>query len=135
MGYSNRVYPKDRFVNALAKKLEFAGQHYDAMDRNLQRNNDKLKGEFDIVMYNGNSVAIIEVKYKVQTKDLEEMVTKKVSAFRTLFPVYADHKVYLGIGSMSFNNYVYAKAKELGIGILKQKGDTIEADTSFIRAY
>jgi hypothetical protein len=86
-------------------------------------------------MYNGNSVAIIEVKYKVQTKDLEKMVTKKVSAFRTLFPVYADHKVYLGIGSMSFNSRVYAKAKELGIGILKQKGDTIEADTSFIRAY
>jgi Holliday junction resolvase-like predicted endonuclease len=85
MGNSNGAYAEDYFANVLAEKLEFAGQQYDAMDRNLQRNNEKLKGEFDIVMYNGNSVAIIEVKYKVQTKDLEEMVTKKVSAFRTLF--------------------------------------------------
>jgi hypothetical protein len=36
---------------------------------------------------------------------------------------------------MSFNEHVYAKAKELGIGILKQKGDTIEADISHVRAY
>ncbi|GHV81041.1 hypothetical protein AGMMS49944_28320 [Spirochaetia bacterium] len=94
-----------------------------------------IKDEFDIVMYNGNSVALIEVKYKVQTEDLEKMVTNKVSNFRTLFPYYADHTVYLGIGSMSFTDRIYEKAKELGIGMLKQKGDAIEVDTSFARAY
>jgi hypothetical protein len=77
----------------------------------------------------------IEVKYKAQTEDLEKMVQNKAVNFRTLFPFYAGHKVYLGIAGLSFNDHVYAKAKELGIGMLKQKGDTIEADTSFVRAY
>ena len=132
---SNGAFAEEYFANASAGKLEFAGQRYDEMSRNLVQNNRTIKDEFDIVMYNGKSVAIIEVKYKAQTEDLEKMVTKKVPNFRALFPHYAHHEVYLGIGSLSFNEYVYAKAKELGIGLLKQKGDTIEADTSFVRAY
>jgi hypothetical protein len=36
---------------------------------------------------------------------------------------------------MSFDERVLKKAHELGIGILRQKGDTIEADTGHVRAY
>ncbi|GHV29623.1 hypothetical protein AGMMS4952_15580 [Spirochaetia bacterium] len=135
MGNSNGAFAEDYFATAMSDKKMFAGLKFDDVEINLKGKSGAIKDEFDIVMYNGNAVAIIEVKYKAQTEDLEKMVTKKVSNFRTLFPYYADHKVYLGIGSMSFNEYVYAKAKELGIGMLKQNGDTIEADTSFVRAY
>jgi hypothetical protein len=41
----------------------------------------------------------------------------------------------LGIASMSFNDEVIKAAKKLGIGILKQKGDTIECDTEYIKTY
>jgi Holliday junction resolvase-like predicted endonuclease len=94
-----------------------------------------VKGEFDIIMYNGKSVALIEVKYKAQKADLEEMVTTKVPVFRTLFPQYKDHTINLGIASLSFDKFVIKKAKELGIGTLTQKGNTIEIDTENIRAY
>ncbi|GHV32329.1 hypothetical protein AGMMS4952_22500 [Spirochaetia bacterium] len=135
MGNSNGAFAEDYFATAMSDKKMFAGLKFDDVEINMKGKVGAIKDEFDIVMYNGNAVAIIEVKYKAQTEDLEKMVTKKVSNFRTLFPYYADHKVYLGIGSMSSNEYVYAKAKELGIGMLKQNGDTIEADTSFVRAY
>ncbi|GHV76861.1 hypothetical protein AGMMS49942_16820 [Spirochaetia bacterium] len=135
MGNSNGAFAEDYFANALNEKKLFAGVLFDEVEINLKGKQGALRDEFDIVMYNGTSVAIIEVKYKAQTEDLEKMVTNKVSNFRTLFPYYAGHKVYLGIASLSFNDYVYAKAKELGIGMLKQKGDTIELDTSFARAY
>jgi hypothetical protein len=66
---------------------------------------------------------------------VEELVIKKLPDFRTFFPQYNDHTIYLGIGSMSFDKRVINKAHELGIGILRQKGDTIEADTGNVRAY
>ncbi|GHV76598.1 hypothetical protein AGMMS49942_14190 [Spirochaetia bacterium] len=133
MGNSNGA--EDYFANALSEKKIFAGLQFDEVETNMKGKCGAIKDKFDIVMYNGTSVALIEVKDKAQTEDLEKMVTNKVSNFRTLFPYYAGHRVYLGIGSMSFNDHVYAKAKELGIGMLKQKGDTIEADTGYVRAY
>ena len=135
MGNSNGAFAEDYFAGALSEKKMFAGLKFDEVETNMKGKCGAIKDEFDIVMYNGNSVALIEVKYKVQTEDLEKMVTKKAPNFRTLFPYYAGHKVYLGIGSMSFTDRIYEKAKELGIGMLKQKGDTIEADTGFARAY
>ncbi|GHV74159.1 hypothetical protein AGMMS49940_14610 [Spirochaetia bacterium] len=85
--------------------------------------------------YNDASVGIIEVKSKAKTEHLEKLVTKKLPDFRTLYPHYRDYPIYLGIGSMSFDDHVLQRAHELGIGILRQKGDTIEADTGAVRAY
>jgi hypothetical protein len=123
------------FATSLESKMMFAGQHYDAIDVNLQRKIKGLRDEFDIVLSNGVSVAIIEVKHKARCEDVEKLVAKKLPDFRTLFPLYKDHTVYLGIGSLSYDARVLAKAHELGVGILRQKGDTIEDDTRHIRAY
>jgi hypothetical protein len=135
MGSSNGEYAEDYFANAMEKKMFFAGQHFDEMATNLKAKAGGVQDEFDIVLYNGESVAIIEIKYKARTEDLDHMVNKKVQNFRTLFPHYKDYKVYLGLGSMSFNEHVYAKAKELGIGLLKQKGETVEAEPGYVKAY
>ena len=135
MANSDGDAAEEHFATSLASKMMFAGQHYDAIDFNVKRKVKNLQGEFDIVLYNGVAIAIIEVKNKAGAADLEKLVTKKLPDFRTLFPLYKDHAVYLGIGSMSFDDRVLKKARELGIGILHQKGDTIEADTSHIRAF
>jgi hypothetical protein len=94
-----------------------------------------LEDNFDILLFNGSSVAIIETKYRAHQNSLEHLTTQKIQNFRTLFPTYAKHKIYLGIASMSFNKEVINEAKKLGIGILKQKGDTIECDAENIKAY
>jgi hypothetical protein len=90
---------------------------------------------FDILLLSDSYVAIIETKYRVHTNDLEPLTTKKVENFRVLYPEYANHKLYLGIASMSFNDAVINEAKKLGLGILKQKGETIECDPDNIKAY
>jgi hypothetical protein len=135
MANSDGDAAEEIFATSLESKMMFAGQHYDAIDFKVKRTVRGLRGEFDIVLYNGAAVAIIEVKHKACQADLEKLVTKKLPDFRALFPQYRDHAVYLGIGSMSFDERVCAKARELGIGILRQKGDTIEADTGNVRAY
>jgi hypothetical protein len=135
MANSDGDAAEEHFFTSLESKMMFAGQHYDAIDSNVKRTVGNLRGEFDIVLYNSVAVAIIEVKHKACQADLEKLVAKKLPVFRSLFPQYQDHAVYLGIGSMSFEDRVRAKAHELGIGMLRQKGDSIEADTGHIRAY
>jgi hypothetical protein len=135
MGSSNGSYAEEYFTNAMKEKMSFAGLHFDEMETNLKAKAGDIQDEFDLVLYNGDAIGLIEIKYKARPEDLEKMVDKKVSNFRALFPYYKDYKVYLGLGSMSFNPHVCAKAQELGIGLLKQVGETVEAEPGLVRAY
>ncbi|MHC6203292.1 hypothetical protein ACYULU_08865 [Breznakiellaceae bacterium SP9] len=135
MANSDGASAEEFFATSLASKMMFAGQQYDTIDVDLNRKIGNITGQFDTVLYNCTSVAIIEVKNKAKLDDLDELINKKLPRFRALFPYYKDHAVYFGIGSMSFDKKVLERAHELGIGILRQKGDTIEADSSHVRAY
>jgi hypothetical protein len=135
MANSDGDAAEEHFATSLASKMMFAGQHYDAIDFKVKRKLGDIQGEFDIVLSNGSAVAIIEVKHKACQADVEKLAATQAPNFRVLFPQYRDHAVYLGIGGMSFDDRVRAKAHELGIGILRQNGDTIEADTGHIRPY
>ncbi|GHV67447.1 hypothetical protein FACS1894199_12940 [Bacteroidia bacterium] len=132
---NNGYFAEEYFINALQKKKTFAGIRYDHVGPNIKAFDGTLQDEFDIVMYNGSSIAIIEVKYRVHPDFLTTLSTKKVQNFRKLFPKFAKHKIYLGIASMSFNAEVIIGAKKLGIGMLKPQGDTLECDTEHIKAY
>jgi len=55
--------------------------------QHLKSRRQGLEDEYDIVLYNHTSVAIIEVKYKAHTKDIP-IVLKKAETFRILFPEY-----------------------------------------------
>ncbi|GHT13326.1 hypothetical protein AGMMS4956_09330 [Bacteroidia bacterium] len=132
---NNGYFAEEYFINALQASKTFAGIRYDHVTPNIKSYDGKLQDEFDIVMYNGSSIAIIEAKYRVHPDFLTTLTTTKVKNFRKLFPNYAKHKIYLGIASMSFNNEVIKEAKKLGIGILKPQGDTLECDTENIKAY
>jgi hypothetical protein len=128
---SNGMFAEEYFFRSLEEKKEFAGIHFDYVSngfKGLIKTSDgsRLEDQFDIVMINDNAVAIIEIKYKADSDDIIKLAGKKAKNFKTLFPVYKDFDLYLGLGSLSFNEYVVNKAKEYGIGLLKQKGNTIE---------
>jgi hypothetical protein len=137
---SNGRFAEEYFYSSLEKKMEFAGVHFDSISNKFGYmkklpNGERLEDQFDIVMINDNAVALIEVKYSADSDYPKKMIEKKIPNFKTLFPDYADYKVYLGIGSLSFDDYVVGKAKEYGIGLLKQVGETIEYETKWVRAY
>jgi hypothetical protein len=58
-----------------------------------------------------------------------------VAQFRKYFPQYKDYKLYLGVAGFSFDKIVIKKAKELGIGILRQVGDGVEMDEGKLKEY
>ena len=115
--------------------MVFAGIKYDTISKNIHIKRKRLEDEFDVVLYNGNSIALIECKYKAHEKDLTKLVEKKVNNFRELNPDYANYTIYCGLGSFSFYPELEQQALDLGVAVLKQKGELMEVNASTIRAY
>ena len=132
---NNRSNAEDYFYNSLLDKPELGGIGYDTIVKNFTPKSKRGQGEFDIVMYNGENIALIECKYKAHKSDVEKLITKQVESFKKLFPIYSNHKFYLGIASFSFYNELEEFAKENGVAILKQKGEVMEIESDNLKAY
>jgi len=137
---SNGEFAEEFFYNSLKGTMAFAGVRYKYITDKFARekpmpDKTEIKAQFDIVLHNGKSIALIEAKYKANLKDVKEMVEKKVPNFRLLYPEYAKHKLYLGIGSLVLKDRVVQEAKKLGIGLMEQRGDAVEYKTDWVRVY
>lgn len=126
---------EDYFFNSLEDKPELGGIKYDTIVKNFMPKSKRGQGEFDIVMFNGKNVALIECKYKAHLSDVEKLITKQVDSFKKVFKGYANHKFYLGIASFSFYPELEKYAKQNGVAILKQKGDVVEIEAENLKAY
>ncbi|MDX2196223.1 MAG: hypothetical protein NW207_07380 [Cytophagales bacterium] len=108
---------------------------FDYVSPNISNMHKGLQDEFDIVMYNGDSIALIEIKHKVHPSDIETLKTNKVNNFRYLFPLYKDYKIYLGIGGLSVPKDIENKAQKEGIAVLRQKGEIAQIQADSLKAY
>jgi len=125
MGNSHGSFAEEYFFNAFEDgKTDFFGEKFDEIEKNLKYKRNGLKDEYDVVMFNHSSVAIIEVKYRADEDDLPA-VLKKVDTFRKLAPEYENFKIYLGLASMSFYSELEEECKKQGIAIIKQVGDKV----------
>lgn len=128
---SNGKFAEELFFYSLYERKTISGIHFDDVSDGFKRllklpDGTRLQDQFDVVMTNDTAVAIVEIKYKADSDDVEELVGKKVRNFRILFPDFKDYDIYLGLGSLSFDEYVAKKAEGYGIALLRQVGDTIE---------
>ena len=126
---------EEYFYNAMNEKPVLGGVTYDKVRRNIGGVGLKSEDEFDIVMYNGNSIALIECKNKVHENDLVKLITKKADNFKDVFPNFKDHKIYLGLASFSYYPELEEMAKQNGVAVLKQKGDVVEIEADYLKAY
>ncbi len=131
MGYS----AEDYFYNSLSDSLLLGGIQFDEIGKNVQRKSRRLEDEYDIVLYNGDCIALIECKYKAHENDLRKLMDKKVRNFRELFPNYKDYKIYLGLASFSFYPELEELATQNGVAILKQKGEMMEVKADNLKVY
>ena len=114
------------FYNSLKAKLSIAGINYDFIEPNAHRSKNKIEDEFDIVLVNGKDIAIIEVKYKAHTNDIESLINKKYSNFKKLYPEYKNYNHHLGLASFNINDDVKKTASQNNVMLLQRKGDIIE---------
>ena len=114
------------FYNSLKAKPSLAGINYDFIDKNVTRSKNKIEDEFDILLVNGSDVAIVEVKYKAHTNDIESLINKKYSNFKKLYPEYKNYNHHLGLASFNINDDVKKTASQNNVMLLQRKGDIIE---------
>ena len=126
---------EDYFYNSLYHKPVLGNIKFDSITKNIHIKTKRLEDEFDIVMYNGDCIALIECKYKAHENDVKKLIDKKVNSFRILHPDYKDYKIYLGIASFSFYPELEQYAKENGVAILKQKGELVEIEAENLKVY
>ena len=126
-------FAEEYFFNSFEKgKCNFFGEKFDDIKNNLK--GTETDDEFDIVMLNGKSVGIVEVKYKAHENDVPT-VLGKVNTFRTNFPKYKNHTIYLGLATMAFYPELEQACKDNGIAIIKQAGDTIVINDEHLKAF
>ena len=134
---SNGAMAEEVIFNSLKQDMIFAGIEFYDITANMSRKirAQKLEGEYDIVLTNGDTIAIVETKYKVRPEDITKLVDENVEKFRKLFPEFNGYKIVLGVGGMSFEKRAITEAKNKGVGIIKIVGDKVEFHTDGIRIY
>ena len=123
---NNGLAAEEYFYNALnhGNKTMF-GEHFDDVFRGEKRKT--LKGyedEYDIMLFNGRAVCIVEVKYMADSADVLQ-VLRKERTFRANFPEHGEKKLYLALASMSFHPLSEKACRDNGIAVMKQVGDTV----------
>jgi len=142
IGNSNGDTAEKYFQSAFAKDPRLNGEVYDTVRFNVNpfSKNGKEEAEYDIVMANGKSVAIIEIKYhfEIEKKKIKEVLSKilnKVETFKEFYPEYKNYKFYLGIASLSFRKNIEKILQEEGIAVIKQVGDKVVINSENLKTF
>ena len=129
------TFAEEYFFNSFENgQQNFFGENFDQIQKNLSSFWQGIEDEYDIVLYNHTSVALIEVKYKAHINDIPN-VLKKAETFRILFPNYKDFKIFLGLASMAFYPDLEQECINEGIAIIKQVGDTVVINDTNLKAF
>jgi hypothetical protein len=135
MGNSHGSFAEEYFFNSFEDgEQNFFGEKFDEIEKNVKPKEKGLKDEYDIVMYNGTSVAIVEVKFKADNEDIQD-VLKKAKTFRVLCPSYQNYKIYLGLASFSFPSHIEKACIKQGIAVIKQVGDNVVINDARLKVF
>ena len=124
---------EEYFFNSFKKgNKNFFGEKFDEIKKNLK--GAETNDEFDIVMVNGKSAGLVEIKFKAHINDIPKIL-KKANAFRVNFPKFQNHKLFLGLATMAFYPELEQECINQGIAIIKQAGDTITIYDEHLKAF
>lgn len=122
------------FFNSLDAKPQIGGITFDSVTPNQIFSRKGKHNEYDIVMVNGQNVALIEVKYKAHLSDLDK-IEEQAESYRFWRPEHKDYKIYSGLASFSGSPDIVKAAQERGLFVLKRSGDVMEAETQSMKAF
>jgi hypothetical protein len=125
---SNEDMAEEYFYNTLRRDKTFVNEKFDKISRNLtyRGEDDDLEMECDIFLFNGKSAAMIEVKYNAKPDNVNiNELDARVKKFKTLYPEYKNHNIYLGIAAMSFKKGFAKRLHSAGIATIRPVGNKI----------
>ena len=91
------------------------------------------RGQYDIVLYGQNCVAVIEVKHKFHPKDVQFFVDKNLPKFKKIFPEHKNDTLYGAIAGFVVPQDAVDIAVEAGLFVFCQSGNNMKSlnDESF----
>jgi len=123
IGNSNGEMAEEYFYNAFKADKFFANERFNKVRRNQIYRKEEIKAEFDLVLLNGKSAALIEVKYNAKPENISiEKIIEKIKYFKILYPECERFKVYLGVAAMSFKEGLEAELHQAGIATIRPVG-------------
>ena len=120
---------EDFFYNSLIKDNHLGSLKFDDITKNMEKHRGQIQEEYDIFLTNGESIAIIEVKYKAHIDDIIKL-DRKFDNFKKLFPIYKDYKLYGAMASFHFNKDTKDELLKQGYFIVERSGDLIRTENS-----
>ncbi len=127
VGNNQGSVAEEFYYNSLKGDPVLGGVRFDFIDKNVTRSRDGLEDEFDLLLVNGRTVYVVEVKYKAHENDLRRLLDVKAVNFPRLFPEFADRERRLGLAAFHVRDEIKRMALEQGVTVLQRKGDVIES--------
>ena len=137
IGRNNGDVAESYFYETLANTMKIGNLDFDFIEKNVKRINRRqnLEGEYDIILTNSESIAIIEVKYKFHPNDIDKVLNKKIPTFKKSFPDKKDYKLYIVIAGFCIPDDTKKFAFDNGFFVLSQGGGKINLEHDIIKAY
>ena len=115
---------EEYFYRSIDKEKTLGKLKFDNIERNIRKTGKSV--EYDIILINGDSIGIIEVKNKAHPKDIKPLIKKKIKHFKLDYPEYENYKYYFAIATMVTNEELIKQAKDEGIFLLTQNSNHLE---------
>ncbi|MCL2291292.1 MAG: hypothetical protein FWC34_11430 [Bacteroidetes bacterium] len=128
-------FAEEYFINSFENgKQNFFGEKFEEMIDHVKGIKKGFEDEYDILLINGKSIGIVEIKFKAHENDVPKIL-RKAQTFRVNFPEYKNHQVYLRLATMAFYPELEQECTKEGIAIVKQVGDTIAINDKHLKCF
>jgi hypothetical protein len=89
MAYNQGRFAEEYFINSFEKgKRNFFGEKFDSIRKNEKAGlNAVIENEYDILLINGETVGIVEIKFKAHENNIPKK-KKKADTFRANYPKF-----------------------------------------------
>jgi flagellar motor protein MotB len=131
---SNGEFCEEYFINSFKENPILFGEKFDRVIDYPKPDPMVINDEYDLVLRNGSTVALIEMKYKASVNDVGKMFSK-LHSYRANFPLFKEYKTYLCLASFRFPKNVRVKADQEGIVLIEQRGEKIEIVSKNIKTW
>lgn len=134
VGKSQGMVAEEFYANSLTLNPQIGKLKFDQVMTDIKVGKGHDNAQFDVIMINGNSAAIVEVKYRAQIKTIAQLEQQMIE-FRTRLPIYDKFKLYGGIAGFSVPDNVVQAAHDKGYFVLKRTGDAFAVDAQGMKAF
>lgn len=129
IGKSQGDVAEDFFYNSFISDNHLGCLAFDDITKNMEKHRGEIQEEYDIFLTNGESIAIVEVKYKAHLDDISKL-ERKFNNFKKLFPIYKNYKLYGAMASFYFNHETKKELLKQGYFVVERSGELMRTENS-----